>query len=395
MQFKRLPVYFNAYKDKPQAEVFIYYSSRGTGKTYDIATVNLERKFSPQGGDTLAIRKKKNKTTESIHKEILELLARYSLRRRFNISKAKIETKDLIYGRRRAFVFEGGYNTSDLKSYAHFKDLWIEEANQFTADDIQHLLPTMRERGGRVYMSSNPVPRSHWLYKRYIANQDDPSVCVIKSTYKDNPFLNGGDTAAWLAKQRLAYHGNDIGYRIEVLGEEFEFQTARLIKDFSICDASLLARTVGSYYTGVHIKGNRVAFLEVLIGRIAYLPITIVTNAACKVLLSREDYACQTQRFKGVFVLPNTRAELANVFSRLGKGALLARNKNLYALSDYLIPSNLNVIANEETESVISEFSDTEYYYDDDAEEGVARNIVMQKELDYIPAFLNVVSIFS
>ncbi|AHH11822.1 Terminase large subunit, partial (plasmid) [Borrelia coriaceae ATCC 43381] len=132
MRFKRLPVYFEAYQNKPNAEIFIYYSSRGTGKTYDIATVNLERKFTPEGGDTLAVRKKKNKTIQSIHKEILELLHRYNLRREFNVSKAKIETKNLIYGRKRAFVFEGGHDTTDLKSYAHFKDLWLEEANQFT-----------------------------------------------------------------------------------------------------------------------------------------------------------------------------------------------------------------------------------------------------------------------
>ncbi len=61
MRLRRLPVYVDAYKEKPNAEIFIYYSSRGTGKTYDIATVNLERKFSADGGDTLAIRKKKTK----------------------------------------------------------------------------------------------------------------------------------------------------------------------------------------------------------------------------------------------------------------------------------------------------------------------------------------------
>lgn len=158
----------------------------------------------------------------------------YGLRKFFNISKAKIESKSLIFGKKRAFVFEGGHDTRDLKSYAHFKDLWLEEANQFSSDDIEMLIPTMREQGGRIYMSSNPVPKSHWLYKRYLANQDNPAVCIIKSTYRDNPFLNGGDVEAWLEKQKLAYHGNDIGFRIEVLGEEFDFGTARLIKKFNV-----------------------------------------------------------------------------------------------------------------------------------------------------------------
>ncbi|WP_232535964.1 PBSX family phage terminase large subunit [Borrelia sp. A-FGy1] len=397
IEFKRLPVYHEAYKRKPEASIYIYYSSRGTGKTYDIATVNLERKFSAFGGDTLAIRKKKNKTLESIHKEILELLDRYSLRRRFTISKARIQTKDLVFGKKRAFVFEGGHDTTDLKSYAHFKDLWIEEANQFSDKDIEKLLPTLREQGGRVYMSSNPVPRSHWLYKRYIANQEDTSLCVIRSTYKDNPFLNGGNVKAWLAQQRLAYHGNDIGYRIEVLGEEFDFQTARLIKDFSTCDASFLERATGSFYTGVHVRGNRIVFIEVLLGRLLYLPITVVTNAASKVLLTRQDYASQADQFRGTFVLPSSRAELQYAFSKLGRGALLARARNLYALSDYLLPSNLYVLKAEQTEDVITEFSNTEYYYDETSlsQDGSSTNLVMQQDLEYIPAFLNVVSLFA
>ncbi|ACO38473.1 PBSX family phage terminase large subunit [Borreliella burgdorferi] len=396
MRLRRLPVYVDAYKEKPNAEIFIYYSSRGTGKTYDIATVNLERKFSADGGDTLAIRKKKNKTTQSIHKEILELLSIYNLRKFFNISKAKIESKSLIFGKKRAFVFEGGHDTRDLKSYAHFKDLWLEEANQFSADDIEMLVPTMREQGGRIYMSSNPVPKSHWLYKRYLSNQDNPAVCIIKSTYRDNPFLNGGDVQAWLEKQRLAYHGNDIGFRIEVLGEEFDFGTARLIKKFNVCGPEILSRTNGSYYTGIHVKGNRICFLEILVGRISYLPVVIITNACSKVLLSKTDYQSEINKFKGVFVLPTAREELKYVFSRFGRGTLLAKKRNLYSLSDYLIPSNLNVVNKPETTDVISEFNETEYYYDESsAEDSEVTNFVMQKDLVYIPAFLNAISVFS
>ncbi len=107
MKLRRLPTYVNAYKAKPNAEIFIYYSSRGTGKTYDIATVNLERKFNPDGGDTLAIRKKKNKTTQSIHKEICELLNIYNLRKFFNISKSKIESKSLIFGKKEPLFLRG------------------------------------------------------------------------------------------------------------------------------------------------------------------------------------------------------------------------------------------------------------------------------------------------
>ncbi|MBW6408433.1 terminase large subunit, partial [Pseudomonas aeruginosa] len=175
--------------------------------------------------------------------------------------------------------------------------------------------------------------------------------------YRDNPFLNGGDIDSWLEKQRLAYHGNDIGFKIEVLGEEFDFGTSRFIKDFSVCDDALISKVRGSFYTGVHVKGHRVCFIEVLVGKISYLPITIVTNASSKVLLSREDYALECARFRGTFVLPHTREELRFVFSKFGRGTLIARSRNLYVLSDYLIPNNLNVLSREETQDVILELS--------------------------------------
>ncbi|HAC7289810.1 TPA_asm: PBSX family phage terminase large subunit, partial [Salmonella enterica] len=95
------------------------------------------------------------------------------------------------------------------------------------------------------------------------------------------------------------------------------------------------------------------------------------------------------------FVLPHTREELRFVFSKFGRGTLIARSRNLYVLSDYLIPNNLNVLSREETQDVILEFSDTEYYYDESlgSQSGTATNIVMQRDLEYIPAFLNAVSI--
>ncbi|WP_418456515.1 terminase large subunit [Borreliella lusitaniae] len=144
------------------------------------------------------------------------------------------------------------------------------------------------------------------------------------------------------------------------------------------------------------VKGNRICFLEILVGRISYLPIVIITNACSKILLSKTDYQAEINHFKGIFVLPASREELKYVFSRFGRGALLAKKLNLYSLSDYLIPSNLNVVNKPQTSDVISEFNETEYYYDESSlENSEVTNFVMQKDLMYIPAFLNAVSIFS
>ncbi len=83
----------------------------------------------------------------------------------------------------------------------------------------------------------------------------------------------------------------------------------------------LMAATTQEYIS----KGNRICFLEILVGRISHLPVVIVTNACSKVLLSKADYQAEINNFKGTFVLPAAREELKYVFSRFGRGTLLAK----------------------------------------------------------------------
>ncbi|WP_373592376.1 terminase large subunit, partial [Borreliella garinii] len=46
-------------------------------------------------------------------------------------------------------------------------------------------------------------------------------------------------------------------------------------------------------------------------------------------LLSKADYQAEINNFKGTFVLPAAREELKYVFSRFGRGTLLAKKRNL------------------------------------------------------------------
>ncbi|WP_233464678.1 terminase large subunit [Borreliella bavariensis] len=63
--------------------------------------------------------------------------------------------------------------------------------------------------------------------------------------------------------------------------------------------------------------------------------------------------------------MPTAREEIKYVFSRFDRGTLLAKKRNLYSLSDYLIPSNLSVVNTPQTTDVILEFNETEYYYNE------------------------------
>ena len=61
--------------------------------------------------------------------------------------------------------------------------MWLNEANEFSFEDfIQLSMRTSKQ----VFLDYNPSDDFHWIYERIIPRDD---CTFIKSTYKDNPFL--------------------------------------------------------------------------------------------------------------------------------------------------------------------------------------------------------------
>lgn len=87
--------------------------------------------------------------------------------------------------------------------------LWMNEANEFKYEDFKQL--NMRT-SKQVFMDFNPSDQFHWIYDE-VKTRDD--VTTIKSTYKDNPFLDDQ-----VVKEIEEYKNMDENYwRIYGLGE--------------------------------------------------------------------------------------------------------------------------------------------------------------------------------
>ena len=87
--------------------------------------------------------------------------------------------------------------------------LWMNEANEFKYDDFQQL--NMRTNDC-VIMDYNPSDEFHWIYDKVLTRDD---AIMIKSTYKDNPFLSRE-----IIKQIEGYKELDKNYwRIYGMGE--------------------------------------------------------------------------------------------------------------------------------------------------------------------------------
>jgi PBSX family phage terminase large subunit len=66
---------------------------------------------------------------------------------------------------------------------------WLNEANQFTREDVDYIDTTLRGESGvkiSLIMDWNPESINHWLKKEVDDNQDKPDCLYHKSTFWDN-----------------------------------------------------------------------------------------------------------------------------------------------------------------------------------------------------------------
>ena len=108
------------------------------------------------------------------------------------------------------------------------KYLFCNEANELTWEDFFQLIIRTT---GRVWLDFNPSDSFHWIYERLLPRED---CTLIKSTYKDNPFL---DATIIEELERLKDTDEDY-WRVYGLGERgmsraniFQYHTGEMQGD--------------------------------------------------------------------------------------------------------------------------------------------------------------------
>lgn len=120
-------------------------------------------------------------------------------------------------GDKSEILFFGLDDESKIKS-TEFNLIWMEEATDFTPDDftmLQTRLSADRPKGwkrNQIILSLNPSDARGWI-KTWLLPQS--GVCVINSTYKDNPFLTKEYIRTLLAMKDT----NPRKYEMLVLGK--------------------------------------------------------------------------------------------------------------------------------------------------------------------------------
>jgi phage terminase large subunit len=164
---------------------FVLYGGRASTKTYHTAAfcvflaMNYRAKF-------LCTRQFQNRISDSVKTVIEECIYKLKKESEFHITETGI-----VYPATGAnFTFLGiQRNLKEIKGIANVDVLWIEEAEDLTAEQWKVLEPTIREEGSKIFIVFNPKLASDFVYQRFVVNPPEKTL-VRLINYTENPFLS-------------------------------------------------------------------------------------------------------------------------------------------------------------------------------------------------------------
>lgn len=193
----------------------VYYGGAGSGKSVFI-TQKLLIKALMQQRKILIMRKVGATLKDSCWQLVIDTLSQFQLLSFSKINKS-ILTIELPNGS--MLLFKGMDDSEKIKSITGITDIWVEEATEFSAEDIEQLNLRLRAKtdGLQMFFSFNPVSKANWVFKRWFAKDAEltEDTVIHRSTYKDNRFLPDAyiETIEKMARTNPTY------YRIYALGE--------------------------------------------------------------------------------------------------------------------------------------------------------------------------------
>jgi len=143
---------------------------------------------------------------------ILNLLKEYNLFAPACLNK----TENTYKMGRSMFQFFSLDDPEKIKS-SEFNYIWLEEATEFTYQDYAVLLtrlsaPIINGKQNQIFLTLNPTDINSWIYKKLFTQKD---ITVIKSTYKDNNFLQQSYINTLLSLKNY----DENAYKVFALGE--------------------------------------------------------------------------------------------------------------------------------------------------------------------------------
>lgn len=212
MKIRLNPVYQEAKETDERYRVL--YGGAGSGKSYYVAQELILKHLEEPNHKTLVVRKVGNTLRNSVFALLEDVIRETGLSKLFRIKKTDMSI-ECINGNK--IIMTGLDDVEKLKSIAGITDIWIEEASEITQQDFEQL--DLRLRGEtkhkkQITLTFNPISNLSWL-KGYFFDRKPDNVFTLKTTYKDNLFIDSDYKQAIEKLKTTDYQY----YRIYALGE--------------------------------------------------------------------------------------------------------------------------------------------------------------------------------
>ncbi len=193
-------------------EVIIHVGGARSSKSYSVLQVLIYYLVTQEHKKIGICRKTFPSLRMTAMTVFLDLLKQYGM---YDESKHNKTFNTYQYGTNLVQFF--GLDEAGKVRSASFNYLMMEEANDFTYEDYINLKLRMSEPRGpdernHVYLCLNPIDSTNWIATRA---SKETGVKVIKSSYKDNPFLS----PEYIKSLQDLINQDENFYRVYALGE--------------------------------------------------------------------------------------------------------------------------------------------------------------------------------
>lgn len=194
----------------------IYFGGSSSGKSFFICQKIVLDNIA--GANYLICRNVANTIRKSTYNEIKKAIYRMGFERYYRFNGTDMIITNVLNGRQ--ILFAGLDDPEKIKSISPADDVlhrvFIEEATETRRDSYMQLKKRLRGKSDiskHIIMAFNPILKSHWIYQEFFKEWEDDknyyesdnygatdtkkgySLCILKTTYKDNIFLTADDIA--------------------------------------------------------------------------------------------------------------------------------------------------------------------------------------------------------
>jgi phage terminase large subunit-like protein len=187
-QIQLLDIYKPLFVNPPSNRYFLVTGGRGSGKSWTLSLFLLNLTYE-EGHVILFTRWTLVSAFISIIPEFINKIELMGKESDFEVTQSEIVNKHtgskIIF---RGIKTSQGTATANLKSIAGVTTFVLDEAEELVDEDIFDRIDlSVRavDRPNRVILVMNPSFKSHWIYKRYVANQRQDTK-YIHTTYLHN-----------------------------------------------------------------------------------------------------------------------------------------------------------------------------------------------------------------